>query len=257
MPLPASARPLALACWLLPACGNTSHTPETNAVAGSGQGGSAAQASTGLAIRGVVERRGSSCTVSGTSDTRVIGGGILDRALTSGYEAALLVESGSTEAMTIHSAQVSVETTDGRSVEAFESTTTGFVDGRGARGAGSFAALFATLLPPVVASRLELGTWRLRVRLQGNAQTSGTAVESSELLFPLELCEGCLVTYPEPARDPSSPDGTFLCLNGAMAAELAPGPDAACEVGLDAPAPCTTCSDQVPLCRDRALNPQH
>jgi hypothetical protein len=151
---------------------------------------------------------------------------------------------------------VTVETSDGRSVETFESPSTGFVSGTGAQAAPTRGVLFATLLPPTLTQRLELGAWRLRVRLQASGQASGTDVTSSELLFPLELCDGCLVTYPEAARDPESPDGSYLCMTGPDAASLAPEPDAPCVLGIDAPAPCTTCSDQVPLCRDPTLNPQ-
>lgn len=245
-----------LASLLMAACGNTSHDP--GASGGSGQGGSASPAgATALNLLGVMERRGASCSkVSPAADSPLVGAGILDRALAATYEAALLVENSSAEALTLRAAAVTIETSDGRSVETFESMTTGFVGGKSAQAAPSLGALLATLVSPVVSQRLELGTWRLRVRLLARGQASGTEVESGELLLPLELCEGCLVTYPESARDPDSPDGAYLCITGAAAASLAPGPDAACSLGIDAPAPCTTCSDQVPLCRDPALNPQ-
>ncbi|MEO6602974.1 MAG: hypothetical protein ABIQ16_24020, partial [Polyangiaceae bacterium] len=75
----------------------------------------------------------------------------------------------------------------------------------------------------------------------------------SELDFPINICEGCLVRYPAYAAATTNPGGSaYTCSTSAtttQTTEVAP-----CVQGQDAPFACTFCSAAYEICRDPKAN---
>jgi hypothetical protein len=132
---------------------------------------------------------------------------------------------------------------------------TGFVDASDGTDAAP-AVMFASLIPNSVAASLPAGTIVSKVRVFGTT-LGGEDVESAELLFPIEVCDGCLVSYPASARDPAADSGTYQCkLTAADTATAATSDSTSlpCELGVDFPVPCTACSGLFDACVSPANN---
>ena len=131
-----------------------------------------------------------------------------------------------------------LETLNGDSlVDAFSSMATGFVDA--ANGTDpSLSVMYASLIPPSVAPDLPEGTIVAKVRVFGST-LRGQDVESSELSFPIQICNGCLVSYPAEARDPAAAGTDYMCLAAASESAGSGSRDAElpCTLGIDLPAP--------------------
>lgn len=220
-------------------------------------------------IIGVYARAQGACTPKAELDSPIWANGVLDRVFANDYSAALLVgnqitERGSREQLrsetsrvALKGAEVKLETLTGEPlVEPFSSTATGFVDA--AQGTDpSLSVMYASLIPPSVAGDLPQGTVVAKVRVFGTT-LGGQEVESSELLFPIEVCDGCLVAYPASARDLTEQGTEYVC-KSATTAEDAPSGDEAlpCQLGIDLPAPCTTCSGVYAICQSPRCNPAY
>jgi hypothetical protein len=220
-------------------------------------------------IMGVYARSQGSCSPMAESDSPIWASGVLDRVFANDYSAALLVGNqitprGSREQLrtetsrvALKGAEVKLETLRGAPLaEPFSSIATGFVDA--AQGTDpSLTVMYASLIPPSVVMDLPAGTVVAKVRVFGTT-LGGQDVESSELLFPIEVCDGCLVSYPASARDLTA-DGTDYVCKSATTAEDAPAADDAlpCQLGIDLPAPCTVCSGVYAICQSPRCNPSY
>lgn len=218
-------------------------------------------------IVGVYARAQGACSPKAEADSPIWANGVLDRVFANDYSAALLVgnqitERGSREQLrtetsrvSLKGAEVKLESLRGEPLaEPFSSTATGFVDA--AQGTDpSLSVMYASLIPPSVVGDLPAGTVVAKVRVFGTT-LGGQDVESSELLFPIEVCDGCLVAYPASARDLTA-DGTEYVCKSATTAEDAPAADEAlpCQLGIDLPAPCTVCSGIYKICQSPRCNP--
>jgi hypothetical protein len=156
--------------------------------------------------------------------------GVMDQAFVSEYGAVLAVGNkipDDARGVSLHSANVTLEDDTGRVVDQFTTDTTGFVDPPSG-GAASFGVTHATLVREDTITPPQRVTARVRVvgKIAGGAD-----VESSELTFPIEVCEGCTVSFPPDAVDPA----TGLCV-GAAPDE---GP---CIWGQDAVIDCRLCA---------------
>ncbi len=218
-------------------------------------------------ITGVYFRKFGACTPKADFTAPMLANGTLDLALASEYRAALIVgnqitQRGSRERLrtetsrvALKGAEVTLESLQGKSIgKAFSSTGTGFVDAS----AGTDPALtimYASLIPASVAKTLQLGTVVAKVRVFGTT-LGGEDVESSELAFPIEVCFGCLVSYPASARDLTADGTDYMCKVAAddMATAVAADADQPCDLGIDIQAPCTACSGLYDICLDPKKN---
>lgn len=217
-------------------------------------------------IVGVAARQQGACTVKGDLTTPILAKGTLDRLFATEYVAALIVgnqlmQRGSrervrteTSRVSLKGAEVKLENAQGDElVPAFSSVGTGFVDASDGQSAAP-AAMFATIIPNSVMGKLPAGTVVSKVRVFGTT-LGGEDVESGELLFPIEVCDGCLVSYPAEARDPAADSTTYQCLLTSTATATAASDTAApCSLGIDLPVPCTACSGLYDFCQTPAKN---
>jgi len=218
-------------------------------------------------IVGVAVRKAGACTVKADLSGAILAQGTMDRLFASDYVAGLIVgnqltERGSrervrteTSRVSLKGAEVKLETPQGASlVPAFSSIGTGFVDASDGTDAAP-AAMFATLIPASVAPTLPRGTVVAKVRVFGTT-LGGEDVESAELLFPIDVCDGCLVAFPASARDLAASGSDYQCKQAAddMQAAAADATDGPCTLGIDFPTPCTTCSGLYAACQSPTNN---
>jgi hypothetical protein len=222
-------------------------------------------------IIGVYARKAGSCSPKAESGAPIWDGGVLDRVFASDYTAALLIGNQITERgdreqlrtetsrVSLKGAEVSLETLQGDSLEEpFSSTATGFVDAASGTDP-ALSVMYASLIPPSVAPGLPEGTIVAKVRVFGTT-LGGQDVESSELSFPIQICDGCLVSYPAEARDLTADGTEYVCLQATTdsdASSSTPDADLPCTIGIDLPAPCTTCSSTYAECQSPANNPYY
>ena len=139
--------------------------------------------------------------------------------------------------------------------KSFSSTGTGFVNAS----AGTDPTLtifYASLIPAMLAKKLPLGTVIAKVRVFGTT-LGGEDVESSELAFPIDICEGCLVSFPSSARDLTADGNDFQCKlasSDMAAASASADADQPCDLGIDVQAPCTACSGLYAVCQSPVNN---
>jgi hypothetical protein len=218
-------------------------------------------------IVGVAVRKAGACAIKADLSGTILAKGTMDRLFATDYIAGLIVgnqltQRGSrervrteTSRVALKGAEVKLESPQGAAlVPAFSSIGTGFVDASDGTDAAP-AAMFATLIPASVAPSLPLGTVVAKVRVFGTT-LGGEDVESSELLFPIEVCEGCLVAFPASARDLTAVGDDYQCKLAADDSATAGGDvlDAPCELGIDFPTTCTTCSGLYAACQSPTNN---
>ena len=213
-------------------------------------------------VVGVFARRAGECEPKPEGDAPILAKGTMDRTFASEYRAALLVgnqitERGSREQLrtetsrvVLKGAEVNLEDLLGNSLApAFSSTATGFVDAASGTDP-SLAVMYATLIPGSVAVTLPRGTGLAKVRVFGDT-LGGEEVESSELAFPIEICDGCLISYPASARDLTADGTDYVCKLGTTEGDTGSNEEVAlpCNIGIDIPAPCTVCSGLFAACQ--------
>ncbi|HXK19189.1 MAG TPA: hypothetical protein VNG33_15355 [Polyangiaceae bacterium] len=218
-------------------------------------------------IVGVALRQQGSCAVRGDLGTTILAKGTMDRLFASEYVAALIVgnqlmQRGSrervrteTSRVSLKGAEVKLEDSQGNElVPAFSAIATGFVDASDGTDAAP-AVMFATLIPNSVVASLPQGTVVSKTRVFGTT-LGGEDVESGELLFPIDVCDGCLVSFPAAARDPAADSMTYQCKINATDAAVISSDNAAlpCSLGIDFPVPCTACSGLYAACLSPSTN---
>jgi hypothetical protein len=221
-------------------------------------------------IVGVAVRKQGACAVKAELGGRFLAKGAMDRLFATEYVAALIVgnqitQRGSRERLRTETSRVPLKGAEVRLedpqgallVPAFSTIGTGFVDASEGTDP-SPATMFATIIPATVAPMLPAGTVVAKVRVFGTT-LGGQDVESAELLFPIEICDGCLVSYPAAARDLTADGTDYQCKVAAdttMAAAATEG-DLPCSIGVDFPVPCTACSSLYDACLKPANNPYY
>ena len=213
-------------------------------------------------IVGVFARTAGSCAVKADIEAPILAKGTMDRLFANEYVAALLVgnqitQRGSrdrlrteTSHVALKGAEVHLETPQGAELApAFSSIGTGFVEASEGTDA-SLTAMFASLIPSSIAPNLQPGTVVAKVRVFGTT-LGGEDVESAELLFPIEICDGCLVSFPADARDLTADGARYQCKQATDATAASGGGDVdlPCQLGIDIPAPCTVCSGFYDACK--------
>lgn len=223
-------------------------------------------ADTGIFVEGVIAPRQPECTVSADPGSDHVGRGLLDVAFSLDYTAWLLVgnqftprgdkEQVRTETMhfVAQGAEVELLGSDLEPLDGSQSTFTvpvsGFVAPTSAESPG-FGVVLTTLIPQAVGQSLRNdleGTSNSRtvvveVRVFGET-VGGTEVESSVFTFPIDVCSGCLVSFPLDALT-QDVDG-LACIADAEEVDAAP-----CRFGQDEGIDCRLCAAQ----NDECLRP--
>lgn len=143
---------------------------------------------------------------------------------------------------------VRVTDPNGGLIREFTATASGFADPQ-SNNTPDYGVVQLTLLDaptrdlllPTLTNRAVSRSVNANVRIFGRT-LSGTAVESSEFIFPIRVCNGCLVTFP-----PGSNDATSANVPNCDAVPLSTGEQGPCQIGQDEPVPCTSCRG-LPAC---------
>ena len=215
-----------------------------------------------LFVIGVFAIGETQCLAEPDSSAVLLSAGVVDRLLANGYQAAFLVgshltEQGSrekirteTSRLHIQGAHVTIYNTAGAEIAVPDAAATGLVHPASGTDPG-LAAVFAQLIRPADFGALGApGQIIVRVRFFGRT-LGGQEIESGDYDFPVRVCDGCLISYPSEAADPTAPPGQYLCDPGVQISTET----VICNVGQDASLPCTACAGFVTACRDPLMNP--
>lgn len=215
-----------------------------------------------LFVIGVYALSRTQCIADPSSTAVLLPAGTLDRTLANGYNAALLVgshltERGSRENLRTETSRLSIEgahitlfATNGTEIALPDVAATGLVHPAAGTDPG-LATVFAQLIRPADLSQLgPPGQAIVRIRIFGTT-LGGQEIESGDYDFPIQVCDGCLISYPSEAADPTAPGGTYLCNFGA---ELESETTEICNLGQDDVVPCTQCAAFNTACRDPLMN---
>ncbi len=241
-----------LAAFALIGCGNA-ETPGGSGAGGSGAGG-ASSGNTVLFIDGVLAREPGACEPQADLDATLWARGTLDRLFAGSYSAQLEIGNQIAERVALRGVLVQLNDATNKPLhEPYSISVSGLLDAASAQSPGA-GSVVAELIPMTIAVALPAGSLIAKLRIRGES-LAGVALESGELLFPIEVCDGCLVTYPTSARDPSAAGQEYQCLVPADGAvDSTPKP---CELGIDQPFACTLCSATNPVCASPANNPYY
>lgn len=225
-----------------------------------------------LFIVGVLAVETTNCVAKPERGATLRAGGTLDTALASSYRAALLVGSqltqrGSREQLRTETARLSLEGAEVTLTDAggtplnlgdgvgnpFSTLGTGFVDPAGGTDPG-FGVIFVDVVPaviqPSVSAALEHGDGIVVAKIRAFGSTlGGQDVESGEYTFPLRICDGCLINYPNTANSAMGGED-YVCQSTAPAAATS----TVCFFGQDAIVPCTQCSGSSYVCAHPCAN---
>jgi hypothetical protein len=215
-----------------------------------------------LFVIGVYALSRTQCIAEPNSTAVLLPAGTLDRSLASGYNAALLVGSQLTERgsrenvrtetsrLQIEGAHITIYSTDGAEIARPDVAATGLVHPANGTDPG-LATVFAQLIRPGDAGALgPAGQAIVRIRIFGTT-LGGQEIESGDYDFPIQVCDGCLISYPPEAADPAAPAGQYLC---STAADTMTETTQICYPGQDDYIPCTECAAFNLACRDPTMN---
>lgn len=193
-----------------------------------------------LFIRSVLALEPGDCEVSARPDRAMLPFGVLDTSFSGSYFAPLLVGNSMPDDVrgaSLHTASVRLQA-EGSDATEFTSVGTGFVPPPNGDEPG-WGIMSVELLPVGLFAPEQLTTVRInaKVRVFGEL-AGGVGVESSELTFPITVCNGCLVAFPPDALDP-----TGRCVGTSLDA-LPP-----CIIGQDVPVDCRLCANTNSSCQ--------
>jgi hypothetical protein len=193
---------------------------------------------------------GNGCLYSSDPSQPTLSSGTLDVMFATKYAPAILVgntappDGGDGARGAITGFDVTVTDAGGATIGSFHSDAAGFVDGAYG-GTPSYAAVTATLLDDATAAvartRMpDAGTTRVIAHAAVTGKSaSGNPVKSIPFDFPIDLCDGCLISFP--------PDvGPTRSGCGMTPTNYFPQP---CVVGQDQAIDCRLCYATHPACR--------
>ncbi len=231
---------------------------------------SCADNNSSLFVVGVIALEPGQCTAKPDATAELLAGGVLDVAFSSTYSAFVLVDNQLTERgsreqlrsetsrIALRGAEVTLTTLDGRTLGNYSTVGTGFVNASEGD-VPSYAAMSVNIIPSALGTNpavVNAGSVLAKIRVFGDT-LGNISVTSSELDFPIRICEGCLVTYPTDAADPSVPvGGDYKCTTAASTTQTTTDVPP-CIVGQDGSFPCTACSASLDLCLDPKENPSY
>lgn len=202
-------------------------------------------------------RTNGACTYTADPGQALLYQGVLDAAVGRPYVAVALVgsqlrsraEANSLSAESnrthLNGAVVRVTDVDGATLGEFTSLATGFVD-PGSGTSASYGTLAVTAIDAPTLAKIGLPPPGQDKIVLANVKVFGTTlggieVESGELTFPINVCNGCLIAF---SPDPAAPD-VRCAINPAGTATTTKDETATpCHVGQDEPVPCQLCQDR-------------
>jgi hypothetical protein len=229
---------------------------------------SCADNNSSLFVVGVMGLDTTTCVAKADNTAVLLAGGILDVAFRTSYTAFVLVgnqltERGSreqvrteTSRIALRGAEVTLTTLDGKTLGNYSTVGTGFVNASSGD-VPSYAAMSVDIIPSALGSSsavINAGTVLAKIRVFGDT-LGNTAITSSELDYPIRVCNGCLVAYPTEAADPAQP-GAYQCTTSASTTQTTSDVPP-CILGQDQTFACTQCSAAYALCKDPAQNPSY
>jgi hypothetical protein len=197
-----------------------------------------------LFVVGAFNLEATDCLVKPSLSAELRFQGVLDLEFSTEYHAALLVGSqltqqGSREKIRTETSRLRLRGADvtlfrpDQSEVSFTTSASGFVDPASGTAPGLAAIATQLIRSDDYPDHDLLGLAIARVRVFGQT-LGGQDIESGDFDFPIEICKGCLVTYPAAAFDTgSATDGT--CLANASIED-----PTVCFPGQDASFPCTS-----------------
>ena len=213
-----------------------------------------------LFIVGVLAAEETDCIYSPEGTATLRTGGVLDISLRSSYRAGLLVGSQLTQRgnrdqlrtetarLSLYGAEVHLETAAGAPIAEYTTIGTGFVHPAGGTEPG-FGAMVVDVIP--AGAPVGPGLVLARIRVFGET-LGGQEVESNEYSFPIQICTGCLISYPAEAADMTQGPGIYRC--NIRGEEAPTTQEPVCHVGQDVSAPCTLCAAYSAVCEDPCQN---
>jgi hypothetical protein len=230
---------------------------------------SCADNNSSLFLVGVIDIGSSTCLAKADTTVTYLASGTMDLAFVSSYTAAVLVGNQLTQRgdreqlrtetsrVSLRGAEITLTTLDGREIGNYSTVGTGFVDAS-AGDVPSYGSMFVNIIPPALGASDTVKNAKIvlaKIRVFGDT-LGNTSITSSELDFPISVCEGCLVRYPAEAADTTVPAGSgYLCSTATTTMQTT---DAApCVQGQDQPFACTFCSGSYAVCRDPHKNPSY
>jgi hypothetical protein len=212
--------------------------------------GGCADNDSALFIRSVIALKPGDCVATNQPEAASLAFGTYDIGLadTGSYFAFLLVGNQlsrqgdrekvrtETSRISLRGADVEVRTVEGATITSFATDGAGFADVGSASDPG-YGIMPAELLPRGAAEGLD----RVNVSVRVVGETLGGAeIRSSELIFPINICRGCLVSFPG--------DGVDALSGNCLATE--PESPPSCLEGQDARTDCRHCLEN-PCCQNR------
>lgn len=204
---------------------------------------------------------GEPCTYTANPSQVFESSGTLDLAFRDTYSAALLVgnqdpattmgSGAPAEGTEVNGANVIVRDAAGMTIGSFASLGSTFVYPE-VGGVPGYAVLTLTLIDSSTGAKLQsMVTPKQDVHVAVTLTLFGTnrvggAVQSDPFEFPIDVCDGCLVTSAPQDMSPSLPEPN--CANWQTANMNAAVP---CVMGQDTPVDCSQCQ-QLPVCRGTA-----
>jgi len=230
---------------------------------------SCADNNSSMFLVGVIALDETTCIAKPDNTANLLAGGVLDVAFRQSYTGFLLVgnqltQRGSREQLrtetsrvTLKGAEVTLTTFDGKTLGNYSTVGTGFVN-EAEGDVPAYSAMSVDIIPSALGSNpslLAAGGVVAKIRVFGDT-LGNIAVTSSELDFPIRICDGCLVNYPTSTNDPLRNMGViYQCTTSATEGQSTdPLP---CVIGQDGGFPCTVCSATVDLCLDPSQNPAY
>lgn len=230
---------------------------------------SCADNNSSLFIVGVLDIGLSSCIGKPDNTGPFLSEGTLDTAFAPGYTALILVgnqltQQGSREQLrtetsrvSLRGAEVQLTTLNGKALDipgaqaAFSTVGTGFVD-PSAGSTPSYATMAVNLIPPGLTGLPAQVLAKIRVF---GETLGGTSVTSSELDFPITVCEGCLVLYDTPDTTQAA-GAPFMCATTTASSTQTTSAQP-CILGQDQSFSCALCAaaSKDDMCRNPCMNP--
>jgi len=230
---------------------------------------SCADNNSSLFVIGVIDINTTSCVAKPDTSDAFLAAGTMDLAFTNTYTASVLVgnqltQRGSREQLrtetsriSLRGAEVKLTTLDGRELGNYSTVGTGFVDAS-AGDVPSYASMSVNLIPPALGNTAAVRSAKVvlaKIRVFGDS-LGNASITSSELDFPINICEGCLILYPSGARDSTIPaSADYLCSRAATTTQTTDAPP--CIQGQDAAFACTFCSAAYEICQNPKVNPSY
>jgi len=208
-----------------------------------------------LFVRGAMLVPTDSCEVQADASAPLLFRGVFDTAFAAEYHAVLLVGNQlvrrgnsatlrtETSRIQLNSADVVVTDSNGATLSEYSVPISGFID-PGTSTEPGFGAASVVIVDAAAAAAAGPFTGRQAKEVIANVILHGVTlgdedIDSGEWAFPIDVCRGCLVTFPPDADIPG--DGKRDCNNTDDSV-------ANCRPGLDSPVDCRLCTGLVDVC---------